>query len=79
MADRQLAAQRRIVVGVDGSFGAAQAFAWAAEQARDRHAVLDAVAAWEELGHGEGRPAPARGGQLAVTRDRWDDRPTRRP
>lgn len=40
----------RIVVGVDGSFGAAQALGWAARQACAQGAVLDVVSVWEELG-----------------------------
>jgi nucleotide-binding universal stress UspA family protein len=42
-------APRRIVVGVDGSFGADAALRWAAEQACDRGLVLDIVAVWEDL------------------------------
>ncbi|NUU21443.1 MAG: universal stress protein [Streptomycetaceae bacterium] len=42
-------APRRIVVGVDGSFGADAALRWAAAQARDRELVLDIVAVWEDL------------------------------
>ncbi len=36
----------RIVVGVDGSEGAADALRWAAEEARLRGATLDVVYAW---------------------------------
>lgn len=43
-------APRRIVVGVDGSFGADTALRWAAVQARDRGLALDIVAVWEDLG-----------------------------
>lgn len=37
----------RIVVGVDGSPGSAQALQWALRLARAEHAVVDVVAAWE--------------------------------
>lgn len=37
----------RIVVGVDGSPGSAQALRWALRLARAEHATIDAVGAWE--------------------------------
>jgi nucleotide-binding universal stress UspA family protein len=65
--DEQLGGRaRRIVVGVDGSFGAEAALVWAADHARERGLVLDVVAVWEDLGH-ERSP---RDGQLAVARER---------
>ncbi|WP_169807796.1 universal stress protein [Actinomadura hibisca] len=42
--------RNRIVVGVDGSFGADRALRWAAKQAADDGAVLDVVSVWEDLG-----------------------------
>lgn len=42
-------APRRIVVGVDGSFGADAALHWAAGHAAEQNLVLDVVAVWEEL------------------------------
>lgn len=36
----------RVVVGVDGSEGAAEALAWAVAEARARHATLEALHAW---------------------------------
>lgn len=36
----------RIVVGIDGSPGAARALEWAAREARLRHATLEVVHAW---------------------------------
>ncbi|MFG2006208.1 universal stress protein [Spirillospora sp. NPDC048911] len=41
--------RRRIVVGVDGSFGSIQALLWAAREAKSREAVLDVVSVWEDL------------------------------
>jgi nucleotide-binding universal stress UspA family protein len=41
--------RRRIVAGVDGSFGSACAVAWAAAHAREYGLVLDLVAVWEQL------------------------------
>ncbi|MGR6999180.1 universal stress protein [Yinghuangia aomiensis] len=63
-----LAAHRhaRIVVGVDGSFGAEAALRWAIREARERGLVLDVVAVWEDLA-GE-----AGDGHLAVARERLD-------
>lgn len=43
-------AGRRIVVGVDGSAASVAALAWAAGEARLRHAKLVAVYAWEPAG-----------------------------
>ena len=40
--------EHRIVVGVSGSKASIAALRWAAEQARDRHARLDVVRAWED-------------------------------
>ena len=40
----------RIVVGVDGSKGARTALAWAVAEARQRHATLEVVFAWDDLG-----------------------------
>lgn len=37
----------RIVVGVDGSASSAQALRWAAEEARIRGTLLEAIQAWE--------------------------------
>lgn len=58
--------KRRIVVGVDGSFGASEALCWAAEQARERELVLDVVAVWEDLAV----PDSTGDGQLGVARER---------
>ncbi|HSA50386.1 MAG TPA: universal stress protein [Yinghuangia sp.] len=49
-ADQLAGHPGRIVVGVDGSFGADRALAWAAAEARERGRVLDIVAVWEDLG-----------------------------
>lgn len=40
--------QGRIVVGVDGSAASVAALRWAATEAIERHAELDAVYAWDE-------------------------------
>lgn len=63
-----LAAHRhgRIVVGVDGSFGAEAALRWAIREARERGLVLDVVAVWEDLAGEVGD------GHLAVARERLD-------
>ena len=37
---------QRIVVGIDGSAGSRAALAWAVEEARLRHATVEAVRAW---------------------------------
>jgi nucleotide-binding universal stress UspA family protein len=61
---------RRIVAGVDGSFGSAAAVAWAAAQALRDAAVLDLVAVWEQLAP----PGPDAGtdGHLQVARERLE-------
>ncbi|MFI6519801.1 universal stress protein [Spirillospora sp. NPDC050679] len=46
--------RRRVVVGVDGSFGAEHALRWAAKQARQAEAALDVVSVWEDLSPGAG-------------------------
>jgi nucleotide-binding universal stress UspA family protein len=46
----------RIVVGVDGSDGAAAALRWAVEEAELRQAALDAVTAWH-IPYAAGSPA----------------------
>lgn len=46
-AQAEVSAQRRIVVGVDGSVPSKAALAWAVEQARLTGAVVEAVIAWE--------------------------------
>ncbi|MEV4227399.1 universal stress protein [Streptomyces bobili] len=62
----------RLVVGVDGSYGSHLALKWAAAQARERHAVLDIVAVWEELTppdtQGSGRPDS----RLHIARERLE-------
>ncbi|MDI2124784.1 universal stress protein [Yinghuangia seranimata] len=63
LADR---ARRRIVVGVDGSFGAAVALRWASTEACERGLVLDVVAVWEELHPDD----TGRDGHLEVARQR---------
>ena len=40
----------RIVVGVDGSEGSQRALEWAVEEARLRHAAVEAVYAWHQVG-----------------------------
>jgi nucleotide-binding universal stress UspA family protein len=72
----QKAARRerpRLVVGVDGSYAGSAALRWAADQARERHAVLDIVAVWNEA------PEPPAGhgrydddGPLEVARERLE-------
>ena len=37
----------RVVVGIDGSAGSAEALRWAARYATSTHAVIDAVIAWQ--------------------------------
>lgn len=44
--DQATAAEERIVVGVDGSPTAQRGLRWALDEARARHAALDAVYAW---------------------------------
>jgi len=44
--DREVAEERRIVVGVDGSTSSKQALQWAVGQARLTGAVVDAVICW---------------------------------
>jgi nucleotide-binding universal stress UspA family protein len=39
--------RQRIVVGIDGSEGSELALEWAVDEARRRHAILDAVTAWQ--------------------------------
>ena len=65
----QIPAERRIVVGVDGSASSKQALLWAVRQARTTGAVVDAVICWlppamyglapvpvdHELGHAAGK------------------------
>ncbi|WP_225849000.1 universal stress protein [Streptomyces sp. HPF1205] len=73
VASEQLAGReraQRIVVGVDGSFGSSTAVTWAAAQARERGAVLDLVAVWEELAARP--PGAAADGHLAVARERLE-------
>ncbi|GHE55298.1 hypothetical protein GCM10014715_05130 [Streptomyces spiralis] len=62
----------RLVVGVDGSYAGSAAVRWAADQARERHAVLDIVAVWEEppeppAGHGRYDDGP-----LEMARERLE-------
>lgn len=64
--------RRRIVAGVDGSFGSATAVAWAAAQAREHGLVLDLVAVWEELTGGGGAQESDGEGHLQVARDRLE-------
>src|ERR1700738_1559678 len=45
-----VSAVRRVVVGVHGSLGSLQALRLAADEARDRHAVLVPVIAWTPPG-----------------------------
>jgi nucleotide-binding universal stress UspA family protein len=45
-----VSAMRRVVVGVNGSLGSLQALRLAADEARDRHAVLVPVIAWTPPG-----------------------------
>jgi nucleotide-binding universal stress UspA family protein len=60
---------RRIVVGLDGSYGCVVALRWAAGQARERGCVLDVVSVWEDLVAGE--PTLARAEEpVAVARER---------
>ncbi|MGV9343590.1 universal stress protein [Streptomyces spiralis] len=64
--------RHRLVVGVDGSYAGSAAVRWAADQARERHAVLDIVAVWEEppeppAGHGRYDD-----GSLEVARERLE-------
>lgn len=68
VSSEHLAAHRhgRIVVGVDGSFGADAALRWAIREARERGLVLDVVAVWEDLAGDDGD------GHLAVARERLD-------
>ncbi|MYV97748.1 universal stress protein [Streptomyces sp. SID3343] len=40
--------RRRVVVGLDGSYGCVVALRWAAKQARERGSVLDVVAVWQQ-------------------------------
>ncbi len=47
MGDENGAGQKRVVVGVDPSPAAQAALAWAAEEARLRHAAVHAVHAWQ--------------------------------
>jgi len=47
MSDTGSGQRARIVVGVDGSAGAAHALRWAARQARYDGATLEAVTAWQ--------------------------------
>ncbi len=73
VADDRLSEQalrHRIVVGVDGSFGANAALEWAAAQAVERHTVLDIVAVWEDLAGTGGTPAGEE--RLEVARERLD-------
>lgn len=60
--------RRRIVAGVDGSFGSATAVAWAAAYAREYGLVLDLVAVWEQLTPDDGRGD----GHLQIARDRLE-------
>lgn len=64
--------RRRIVAGVDGSFGSATAVAWAAAKAREHGLVLDLVAVWEQLNSGDGPQADEDEGHLQVARDRLE-------
>ncbi|KUL41254.1 universal stress protein [Actinoplanes awajinensis] len=47
MIDQERVADRRIVVGVDGSAGSKRALCWALGQARMSGASVEAVAAWQ--------------------------------
>ncbi|MBC9719078.1 universal stress protein [Streptomyces sp. TRM66268-LWL] len=69
----ELAGHRRprLVVGVDGSYGSHLALMWTAAQARERNAILDIVAVWEELSPPASRPAPP-DGRLNVARERLE-------
>ncbi len=61
----ELAVQPRLVVGVDGSSHSLDALRWAVEEARLRHATIEAVYAWRPPYIGEA------GGMAAVAVS-WD-------